>query len=447
MLVNYQDCLTYLTALGHELRGVKFDLVNMRHIAAALGHPERKYPSVIVAGTNGKGSTSAMLASILECSGYRTGLYTSPHLVRVNERIRVDGAEMSDDSFALAFSEVEAVVSSLLAAGTLATTPSFFEFLTATAFVHFARQNVDFAVLEVGMGGRLDATNIVEPELAIITNVELDHTQFLGNTHAEIAAEKAGVIRAGKPVISGCTHPDAIKVVQRRVAELGAELFELPSFARVANARPDAGRYGFDLAVNGTRFAHLKAALRGRFQVDNASAAITAAWRLRERGWKIPDSAIAEGLARTQWPGRLEVCGERPLTLLDGAHNPAAARVVVEYVRSELAGRPLALVYASMRDKAVEEIAQLLFPCAAQIYLTQTTQPRAATPDEILSRVQARLSASKTIVEPDPMRALTAARRAVPAEGVVLACGSLFLVGAIKQALQSSATVSSPIRD
>src|SRR5215472_14457156 len=309
--MTYQDCLSYLAALGHELRGVKFDLVNMRHIAEALGHPERKYPSVIVAGTNGKGSTSAILASILECSGYRTGLYTSPHLIRVNERIRVNGADISDDHFATALSEVKAAVSSLLRMGTLAATPSFFEFLTATAFVHFASQNVDFAVLEVGMGGRLDATNIVEPELAVITNVELDHTQFLGNTHAEIATEKAGVIRAGKPVISGCTHPDAVEVVRQRAAALGAELFALPVFSHVASVHAEGGHYGFDLAVNGTRFAHLKAALRGRFQVNNASAAVAAAWTLRERGWRIPDLAISEGIARTNWPGRLEACGDR----------------------------------------------------------------------------------------------------------------------------------------
>jgi dihydrofolate synthase / folylpolyglutamate synthase len=436
--MNYQDCLAYLAALGHELHGVKFDLANMRHIAAALGHPERKYSSVIVAGTNGKGSTSAMLASIFDCSGYRTGLYTSPHLVRANERVRVTGVEISDEDFALAFSEVEEAVSRLVAEGTLAATPSFFEFLTATAFVHFARQHVDLAVLEVGMGGRLDATNIVEPELAVITNVELDHTQFLGNTHAEIAAEKAGVIRRGKPVISGCTHPDAIEVVRQRAAELGAELFELPGVARIANLHPEGGLYNFDLAVNGTRFAHLKSALRGRFQANNASAAVAAAWKLRERGWRIPDLAISEGIARTNWPGRLEACGERPLTLLDGAHNPAAARALAEYVRTELAGRPLALVYSSMRDKAIEEIAGLLFPCAAQIYLTQTTQPRAATPDEILARVGARLPAPKIFLQPDPMQALATARRAVPADGAVLAAGSLFLVGAIKQALDEA---------
>jgi dihydrofolate synthase/folylpolyglutamate synthase len=323
----------------------------------------------------------------------------------------------------------------LLADGTLAATPSFFEFLTGAAFVHFARQQVDLAVLEVGMGGRLDATNIVEPELAIITNVELDHTQFLGNTHAEIAAEKAGVIRAGKPVISGCTHPHAVEVIRRRATTLGAELFELPGFARVANLQPDAGLYGFDLAVNGTRFAHLKASLRGRFQVNNASAAVAAAWKLRERGWKIPDAAIAEGIAHTNWPGRLEVCGERPVTLLDGAHNPAAARALADYVQAERAGRPLALVYASMRDKAIEEISGLLFPQAAQVYLTLTTQPRAATPDEILARVRSSLPVSKIEIEPDPIQALAAARRAVPADGVVLAAGSLFLVGAIKQAL------------
>jgi len=443
--MTYQECLAYLTALGHELRGVKFDLVNMRHIAAALGHPERSYPSVIVAGTNGKGSTCAMLASILECAGYRTGLYTSPHLVRVNERIRVNGEEIADDDFALAFSEVKEAVSGPLAGGTPAAPPSFFEFLTATAFLHFARQRVDLAVLEVGMGGRLDATNIVEPEVAVITNVELDHMQFLGNTHAKIAGEKAGVMREGKPVVSGCGHPDAVRVVREHAAALGADLIELPGLVRVANLYRDEGRCGFDLAVNGTRFAHLKAALRGRFQVNNASAAITAAWQLRKRGWRIPDSAFAEGLAGTNWPGRLEPCGERPLTLLDGGHNPAAARAVAEYVRTELAGRPLALVYASMRDKAIEEIAEWLFPCAVQIYLTHTGQPRAATPQEILARVPPRLTVSKTQLEPDPVQAVAAARRSLPPQGVVLVAGSLFLVGAIKEAVAAACASSESV--
>lgn len=431
--MNYSESIGYLASLGQEVRGVKFDLANIRRILEALGHPEQNYPSVIVAGTNGKGSTSAMLSSILTCAGYRTGLYTSPHLVRVNERVRVDGREVGDEDFALAFTEVERVVWTLRSSGLLAERPSFFEFLTATGFLHFARAPVDFAVLEVGMGGRLDATNAAEPELAVITNVELDHTEYLGTTHGAIAAEKAGVMRPGKPVISGVTHAEAAEVIRRRAADLGAELIELPGLARVANLRTFQGRSHFDLALNGTQFSSVTAPLAGRFQVENVSAAVAAAWKLRERGWRISDAAIFEGLARARWPGRLEVCGERPLTLLDGAHNPAAARAVAGFVSTELAGKPLALVYASMRDKAIETIAELLFPLASEVYLTRTEQSRAATPEEILDRIRNR--PARLRIEPDPIKALKAARENTPAEGVVLVGGSLFLVGAIKGAL------------
>jgi dihydrofolate synthase/folylpolyglutamate synthase len=433
--MNYAESLASLASLGQELRGVKFDLANIRHVLSALGHPERAYPSAIVAGTNGKGSTAAMLASILACSGYKTGLYTSPHLVRVNERIRIDGQEVGDDDFALAFSEVESVVSRLLQQGVLVQRPSFFEFLTATGFVHFARARVDFAVLEVGMGGRLDATNVVEPEVAVITNVDLDHTEYLGTTHAAIAGEKAGVIRGGRPVISGCAHPEAAEVVRRRAAELGAELVEIPTFARVENLQSRRGWYGFDLALNGTRFHRLQSGLRGRFQVDNTGAAVAAAWKLSARGFRIPHEAIALGIARADWPGRLEVFAQSPLTLLDGAHNPAAARALAEFIRTELAGRSLTLVYASMRDKAIEEISSLLFPLASKIYLTRTSQHRAATPEEILDRSARELQRS-IVIEPDPSQALRTARRESPREGVVLAAGSLFLVGSLQEALR-----------
>jgi len=432
--MNYPESLEYLTNLGHELRGVKFDLANMRLILDELGHPERVWPSVIVAGTNGKGSTCAMLASILTCAGYRTGLYSSPHLVRVNERIRVDGGEISDNDFALAFSDVERAVSRLRATGRFAQHPSFFEFLTATAFVHFAQAHVDFVVLEVGMGGRLDATNAAEPEVAIITNVELDHVEYLGHTHAAIAAEKAGVIRGGKPVISGCRHPEAAAVVRQRCADLGADLVELPTFARLTHLAHHDGRFSFGLALNGTQFAALQTSLRGRFQVENASAAVAAAWKLAARGWKIPAPAIAEGIARASWPGRLELWGEHPLTFLDGAHNPAAAAAVAEFIRDELAGRLLTLVYASMRDKAVEEVARLLFPLASGIYLTRTAQPRAATPEELQARGGAYAGSSPVRLVPDPVLALEQAHRTSPPDGVVLAAGSLFLVGAIKEA-------------
>jgi dihydrofolate synthase / folylpolyglutamate synthase len=437
--MNYADCLSYLTDLGNELRGTKFDLQTIECITDALGHPERKYPCAIVAGTNGKGSTSVMLASIVERAGYRTGLYTSPHLVRVNERIRVNGHEIRDEEFAGSFSEVRRVVDTLVEAKLLPQRPSFFEFLTATAFLHFARVGVDFAVFEVGMGGRLDATNIVDPRVAVITNVDLDHTEFLGNTHAAIAREKAGVIKERRPVVSGCSQFEASEVVRQRCSELGAELLEMAHLAKVSNFRSRSGHRFFDLALNGDRFTDLTSPLPGKFQVRNAEQAVAAAWLLARQGLSVTHGAIVDGLRKARWPGRLEAVHNRPLVLLDGAHNPAAARELADFVREELAGRRLRLVYASMRDKAISEISATLFPLAEEVYLTRPKLVRAATPEEILAT--ARIEPGKAVVESVPARAVERACRAAVATDVVLVTGSLFLVGAIKQALQEGKLV------
>jgi len=431
--MNYAESLSYLTDLGHELRGVKFDLRAIETILAELGGPHRKYPTAIVAGTNGKGSTSAILASILQCAGYRVGLYTSPHLIRVNERIRVDGREIPDEDFASRFTEVGKAVDSLVERKALELRPSFFEHLTACAFQHFARMRVDFAVLEVGMGGRLDATNVTEPRVAVITNVELDHMEFLGATHAAIAREKAGVMKPHRPAISGCENPEAVEVLRRHAAELGAELIELPHFTLISDVQGRDGRYRFDLAVNGDCYAGLSPSLPGKFQVRNAAAAVCAAWRLTEDGWRIPRSAIVEGVRRAKWEGRLETILDRPLVVVDGAHNPAAAREVAAFARENWAGRRLRLVYASMRDKAIGEISHILFPLAEEVYLTRPEVPRAATAEQILAATQIR--PPRMVIEPDPVQALAAARRAGTLGDVVLACGSLFLVGALKKAL------------
>jgi dihydrofolate synthase / folylpolyglutamate synthase len=432
--MDYADCLNYLADLGHELRGLKFDLQAIKRVTDALGHPQRQYPCAIVAGTNGKGSTSAMLASIVEQAGYRTGLYTSPHLVRVNERIRVNGNEIDDEAFAGSFGEVRRVVDTLVETQGLPRRPSFFEFLTATAFLHFARVGVDFAVLEVGMGGRLDATNIVEPRVAVITNVELDHMEFLGDTHAAIAREKAGVIKEHRPVVSGCTHFEASEVIRGRCSEVGAELLETERLAKPSNSRNQSGRRCFDLALNGDRFADLTSPLPGKFQVRNAAQAAAAAWLLGREGLRITREAIVDGLRKASWPGRLEVIHNRPLVLLDGAHNPAAARELADFVREELAGRRLRLVYASMRDKAISEISATLFPLAEEVYLTRPELARAASPEEIMAT--ARVEPGRAVVEPVPARAVERACRAAGADDVVLVAGSLFLVGAIKQAAQ-----------
>jgi len=431
--MDYRDCLKYLDSLGQELHGIQWGLETITQVLARLGNPHLKYPTAIVAGTNGKGSTAAMLASILIQAGYRTGLYTSPHLVRVNERIQVNGAEISEDDFARTFTEVRQVVEGLLKEKTLRQLPSFFEFLTAAGFHYFAQAGVSFAVLEVGMGGRLDATNVTQPRVAVITNVGLDHVEFLGSTLAQIGREKAGVIKLGTTVVCGCEQGEAAEVIRQRCAELGAELFETAKFGALWGLQSLQGHYLFNLSLDADKFASLGSPLLGRFQVKNAVAAVTAAWRLSRDGFRITRSAIVKGLQKTFWPGRLERVLEHPLVLLDGAHNPAAARVLAEFIQEELGGRRLRLVYASMRDKAMAEISGILFPLAEEVYLTRPHLPRAATPEEILAA--ARFRPERLVIEPEPCAAVSRACQASSGEDAVMIIGSLFLVGAVKQAL------------
>jgi dihydrofolate synthase / folylpolyglutamate synthase len=430
--MNYLECLKYLAGLGQELRGLKFGLDAITQILAELGRPQERYSTAIVAGTNGKGSTCAMLASILEHAGYRTGLYTSPHLVRVNERLRVNGLEVSDADFAAAFTEVAAAVERLVSLQKLEKSPSFFEFLAATAFLHFARAEAKFVVLEVGMGGRLDATNVTDARVAVITNIDFDHMEFLGSTLAAIAAEKAGVMRPHRPVISAVENPEAAEAIRRRARECGAELLELKNLARITNLHADQGRYSFDLAIGQERFAGLACPLLGKFQVKNTAAAVAAAWRLQAEGFTIPRRSILEGLRAASWRGRLEPVGQKPLVLLDGGHNPGAAREIAAFIREELSERRVRMVYGTMRDKAFREICECLFPLAAEIYLTHPDNVRAASPEEILDALP--LRPANLHIEPEPARAMEKALRASSPDDVVLVVGSLFLVGAIKKA-------------
>ena len=430
--MTYPECLKYLADLGQEIHGLKFGLQAISQILVELGRPHERYDIAIVAGTNGKGSTCAMLASILGQAGYPTGLFTSPHLVRVNERMRLNGQEVSDLDFATAFSAVETAVANLIRRHELEKPPSFFEFLTATAFQYFAQAEAKFVVLEVGMGGRLDATNVTDARVSVITNIDFDHMEFLGSTLTAIATEKAGIIKAHRPVISGVDNEEAAAVIRHRAEECGAELLELASLAQVTNLRAREGRYTFDLRLGAEHFAGLTCPLLGKFQIKNTVAAVAAAWRLRAEGFEVPRRSIVDGLRAARWPGRLETISSRPLVLLDGGHNPGAARELATFIREELPGRRLRLVYASMRDKAIGEICASLFPLAEEVYLTQPETPRAATPDEILAVL--RSPPPKLHVEIEPLRALEKACAGISPDDVVLVVGSLFLVGAIKRA-------------
>jgi len=435
--MNYEESVRALMALGRELgaprqaRAEKFGLENITILAEALGNPQRAAPCAHVAGTNGKGSTAAMLESILRAAGLRTGLYTSPHLERINERMRIQGEPVSDENFAAAWTRAHGAIEPLLAAGKLAAHPTFFECVTAIAFSHFAERGVDFAIYEVGMGGRLDATNIVEPQVAVITSIDFDHENYLGHSIEEIAAEKAGIIKRGADVVSAVERPEARAVIARRCAELGARLVEVDSAWRLEETHTAGGFYRAVAAApdSGKRLV-LAPSLAGRFQIRNALAAATAARLLAERGFQIGDDAIAYGIATTRWPGRLERLAARPAVYLDGAHNPEAARELKKFWDENFEGRRILLVYGAMRDKAVDEIAGQLFPRAAAVILTEPRQPRAISAAR-LAELTAHFTRAAIVVR-DPAAALERALEMASPEDAVFAAGSLYLVGDLR---------------
>ncbi|MFZ1971206.1 MAG: folylpolyglutamate synthase/dihydrofolate synthase family protein [Candidatus Acidiferrales bacterium] len=435
--MTYDESVRALYSLGRELaapqqaRVQKFGLENISILAQELGDPQRAAPCAHVAGTNGKGSTAAMLESILRTADLRTGLYTSPHLERINERIRINGESISDEDFAAAWTRVHTAIESLIASGKLAAHPTFFECVTAMAFLAFAQHTVDFAVYEVGLGGRLDATNIVVPEVAVLTPIDFDHENFLGHSIAEIAAEKAGIIKLGAWVVSASERLEARAVIAKRCAEMDARLVELDATAHLEEIQDQEGIYRATAVLTHSRKKlTLSPALPGRFQLRNALTAAIAVRLLAERGFPINDEAIERGIASAKWPGRLERLGTHPDTYLDGAHNPSGARELLKFWNENYADRRIFLVYGAMRDKAVDEIAGLLFPHADTVILTEPRQPRAVSAP-LLAEMTGH-HAKTILVVPDPAKALEAAIELANTVNVVFATGSLYLVGDLR---------------
>jgi len=435
--MDYGEAVRYLLALGSELAAPrqpaaagpkKIGLANIRALAERLGNPHAKYPSVHVAGTNGKGSTAAMIESILRAAGMKTGLFTSPHLERINERIRIAGAEISDPEFAQVFTRLLQHIEQMLISGPeehgLPAHPTFFECLTAMAFDCFAQERVDFAVFEVGMGGRLDSTNIIIPEVAVITQIDFDHENYLGHSIEAIAGEKAGIIKPGVPVVCAAGREEARAVVARRAEELGVPLVDIDDRNKAStDLQPITG------AASGI---WLQPSLPGRFQLRNALTAAAAALLLRKRGFAISAEAISIGIAQTRWPGRLEqIQANGPTIFLDGTHNPAGARELLAFWDEHFPGRRIHLVYGAVRDKAVDEIASLLFPRAASVILTQPAQPRVISA-AVLAEMTAHLNANTEVVV-DPAEALERAMARAAPEDVVFATGSLYLVGELRR--------------
>jgi len=436
--MSYEESVQYLFNLGRELASprqasaTKFDLKNITVLCEHLGQPQRSFQSVHVAGTNGKGSTSAMLDSILRAAGARTGLYTSPHLQRINERILVDGREISDNEFAAAFTRVQRAIEELLAPGKLAAHPTFFECVTAIAFVHFASAGIEYAVCETGMGGRLDATNVLLPEVAVITQIDFDHENYLGHSIEEIAGEKAGIIKPGARVVSAAEHLIARVVIRKRCAEQSAFLVEIEEAFYLEDVTASDGCFSFTaIAYDSGARVPIALKLPGRFQVRNALTALAAARMLAERGAPIDDAAISRGVASTKWPGRLEKINERPDIYLDGTHNPAGAREIAVFWEQFLPGRKIFLIYGAMRDKAVDEIAGLLFPRAAAVIFTAPAQSRSISAPLLAEMTGHHANRFETI--PKPVEALNRALELASPEDVIFVTGSLYLVGELRQ--------------
>jgi dihydrofolate synthase / folylpolyglutamate synthase len=439
--MSYETAVASMFALGHELANTpshKFDLAHMRVLLAAMNHPEQSFPSVLIAGTNGKGSTAATLASILHASGLKAGLYTSPHLIRINERIRINGESIGDGDFAWLHSVIDCAAENLVSYGTLPWHPSFFEMMTAIAFAHFARERVEIAVLEVGMGGRLDATNVVDPRVSVIADISLDHQKFLGNTVGEIAREKAGIMRPGGVVVTLPQQPEANDVIGNTILDLDAVgISAVPYVPPVSPAsaqyrvKKDSAqfRYQYPLQVLGKQIL-VETPLMGRHQLRNIALAIATAEELSKQGFPITPESIERGIRETQWPGRFQVLAAhagRPEIILDVAHNPAGAWALRSALSENYDGRPLIFVFGAMRDKAIAEMTEILFPLAEHVIATQPENPRAASPEEIqqaASRTSAEIEAVTEV-----RAALERARELAAQNSVIVITGSIYLVG------------------
>ena len=445
--MNYEAAVRYLLSLGRELAAptqaaaAKFDLENITILAERLGRPDRAYPSAHIAGTNGKGSTAAFLESILRRAGFRTGLNTSPHLEKINERIRVNDEEISDDAFAETFTRIQALNEELLATGKLRAHPTYFECVTAMAFEYFARARVEFGVFEVGLGGRLDATNILTPVVSVITRVDFDHENFLGHSLEEIAAEKAGILKPSVPVVVAEQRPEAMEVIRARARELWCPVIETSSAFRVEKEWMESGcSRARVVEVESGWSMELAPRLPGKFQIQNSLNAVAAARYLQKRRYRISDEAIAQGIAEAVWPGRLEKVQSKPDVYLDGAHNPSAARELASFLEQNLIGRKIWLVFGALRDKAVDEISGVLFPHAAEVIFTQPRTTRAISVAQ-LAEITSHHAEHFTII-PEPEAALEYALDRAAADDAVFVAGSLYLVGQLRYYWKNRAQVA-----
>jgi dihydrofolate synthase/folylpolyglutamate synthase len=424
--VSYQEAIQFLYRL--QRYGIRPGLEVIHGLMEVLGRPHQKFKSVHVGGTNGKGSTCAMLASILRAAGYRVGLYTSPHLIDFTERIRIDGVPIPQESVATLTEYVRGMVSPTVS-------PTLFEFTTAMAFLYFAQRQVDLAVVEVGMGGRFDASNVLGPLVSVITNVDYDHESFLGTTLSQIAGEKAGIIKPYIPVVTAASHPEAIRVIEKACYQKKAGLTLLGREVWVDGRLPE----DFDYHGRKMTLRNLSCPLLGRHQIINAGTALAAFEVLGSSGMGWVESSIREGLRAVRWDGRLEVFKREPLVLLDGAHNPAGARVLGSFLSETKQVRKgrLVLVIGILADKNISGILNELVPFSDEVILTRPDFSGAASLENLKKALQD-FSIPVTAVESISDAVAFAMGRLLP-QDVLCITGSLYTVGAAKAYLEGRA--------
>lgn len=453
--MNFDEALSYLLSLGHETLTIKLGLRNTETLLNALSNPHQKFPSVQIAGTNGKGSTAVMMESICRAAGIRAGLFTSPHLISITERITIGGERISEADFARLTAQVKESAEELLKLGRLETLPTFFEHVTAIALLAFSEARVELAILETGLGGRLDSTTAAGAQIVAITPIAMDHEEYLGHSLAEIAAEKAAIIRPGVTAIVAPQRTEAMEVIIRQCETAGVEprfvdspLWSIPVPARYSEqfstglweATPD-GRCLVTFETGEYVYENLRIGLRGRHQTPNALVAIALADALRERGFAITRADIIRGIESAKHPGRLELWEGAPRFLFDGAHNPSSARALREYL-DEFVEEPIVMIFGAMRDKAVDEMAAALVPRAEVLILSALDNPRAASVDALRAAVPDSFDEGKVLRSSTVADALNLARRVSPAEGLVCVTGSLYLVGAVQKILNETASVA-----
>jgi dihydrofolate synthase/folylpolyglutamate synthase len=439
--MDFEAATRYLQALGNEVATMKLGLEAMQALLAKLGQPEQKFCAIHVAGTNGKGSTCAFLASIFRQAGLRTGLYTSPHLMSPVERIRLNGQAIPEAAFAEVMTQVHDAVESLLEQGRLAARPTFFEHLTAAAFTYLAARQAEVVVAEVGLGGRLDATNVLHPAAAVITNIGEDHREWLGPTLSHIAREKAGIIKPGVPVYLADTQPEeARRVLAHSALAQQVEPQWVAPFETVHLDATGCPSVRFDQRFPSLEGGVCRLSLRGRHQTQNAAlAAVVAQAELRRRGVAESDigRAIVAGLETTHWPGRLQWLETTPPVLLDGAHNPQGAQALAHFLESIGGRRPRTAIFATMRDKPAADLLSALASGVDRLILTEVKNQPRTMPRESLEVIALGYWLPSGIIQaPDVTMALARARELTPPEGLILVCGSIYLIGEALQALQ-----------